>query len=119
MTQIEQNRAEVAYRLECRREERRLAEINRKLAEDEAAYKAEISRQMDCGYLFNAINRDNNKWDGKAPVKLYDADSGAMAAQREKEWWDDFPGLHGFIVGIGLFMGLCIIAQIVVGSLGI
>lgn len=117
MTQAtrEANRYLIAGRLETHREEKRLEEINRQLEAEEAAYRAEVARQMDAGYLFDRINREQ----GKSAVKLYDADTGAMTeAVKGPEWWDEYPCLYSMAVGAGIIMGVLIVSQIVLGALG-
>lgn len=110
------NRYLIAGRLETHREEKRLEEINRQLEAEEAAYRAEVARQMDAGYLFERINREQ----GKTAVKLYDADTGAMTeAVKDPEWWDEYPQLWGAFCGAGLILGMMIISQFVLAALGL
>lgn len=115
MTQIEMNRIEMVRRLSDRREAKRIEEINAKLAEEEEAYRAHIREQMDCGYLFKAINLDANKWNGNIPSR---GESVTDEVGEPAEWWDEYPCLYAAVVGGGIMLALTIFAQFIVGAMG-
>jgi hypothetical protein len=113
MTQIEMNRIEMSQRLNGRREAKRIEAINAKLAEEEEAYRAHIREQMDCGYLFGAINSD--KWDGDVPLRT---ESVTDVVGEPAEWWDEYPCLYAALCGGGIMLALTIFAQFIAGAMG-